>query len=413
MDGSEMATELQQGNAIAMEQLELTRQQMLQSVEMLRIEAKKLEVAEAAYYAQLRAQFVEDYDRVFLGTRGDAAMRRLRVHDPLYALSLIAKDVQTSYESDQLPVDLSMDIALVMVHGSPAAHRHLVTIFAREYFLGLEPSGTFQQELATIVDAIAQILAEQEQAKRLEAEAKQIAEAEAKRIADAKHLTEEEAYHATSTLVPQKILNDEEWKNSFTDSGQDLWWKTTLSEQRAMLSTLMYHLQQGNVRKNFYPEKGFFGHTYYSDQIAGVKVSLRDLTWSYGSLFFFARKIVREAGMDFATAKWVGAKDAFLRLYPRYSVNVRFRGSTLRTRLDYHVESHKVCAAYALHHGTPDMFPTLSRAQLDKIRANNMSGMYQFSDGYIAHCYLMATEPEYVEFIKALHPYYIPNWLKR
>ncbi|TAF40802.1 MAG: hypothetical protein EAZ52_03775 [Alphaproteobacteria bacterium] len=193
-----MATELQQGNAIASQQLaltqqqmlqsaqqlELTRQQMLQSVEMLCIEAKKLEVAEAAYYAQLRAQFVEDYDRVFLGTRGDTAMRRLCVHDSLYALSLIAKDVQTSYKRKQLPVDLSMDIALVMAHGSSKVHEHLVTIFALEYFLGLETSGTFQQELRTIVDAIAQLLAEQEQAKRLEAEAeaKKIAEVEAKRI---------------------------------------------------------------------------------------------------------------------------------------------------------------------------------------------------------------------------------------
>ncbi|TAE33394.1 MAG: hypothetical protein EAY65_05030 [Alphaproteobacteria bacterium] len=310
-----------------------------------------------------------------------------------------------------------MDIALVMVHGSPAAHRHLVTIFAREH-LGLETSGTFQQELATIVDAIAQLLAEQEQAKRLEAEAKRIAEAEAKRIADAKRIAEAEAKKiaeaeayavasANFVLVPQKILNDQEWKNSFRPGWRsnitelyhgDEMNVTTFGQLHAVFSTLLYHLQQGNVRGDF--------RWSTTPDIVGVEVG-RSILLDKIFLFFFARKILREAGMDFATAKRGDVEDAFLRLYPQYEPNVQFESGTRYVRLP------SVYAAYALHHGTPDMFPSLSRAKFDTLRANNMRGVYGINHYPIVHCYLMATAPDYVEFIKALRPYYIPNWLKR
>jgi hypothetical protein len=158
----EMLAEMQKGNAIASEHLGVTKQQLATSVALLQVELMKLESQLRVDASQLRQEVVANYDRVFAAQGKDAA-DRLFVYSSMHALTLIGMKLKSLYKTRDLPIDLSVDIAIIMLHASTQEQEALIQSFSDEYFLGFHASGTFYDALNNLFKKIENVLRKRRQ----------------------------------------------------------------------------------------------------------------------------------------------------------------------------------------------------------------------------------------------------------
>jgi hypothetical protein len=345
---------------------------------------QRVELATAAerreedkYYWEKKQLFSDIVEAIFYDLPANkAGSRLLRNHAPSEALSFIWLYFHGENFEDVTDVT-DLELGFVLCHADQTQIKGLVLTFVKEHFRGTLTEGSFDRH---VKELIASILHQQEEAKAME------------QIPNALH------------FKPEATLPVEEWRQGFNSGGfisDDVTSPWMLATRCRILNQCWVAIALGNIRL------GMFG--YISNAlIAGARVDLFTM-WDAALGLAIYRSIATEAGLDGEKVTASDVEKAFCRLYPHLWSAVRCHGKANASIYIPHL-----IAAYAVLHGSEDMFPfALPRLTYQGLDNLTIDGLYNSESLFrIAHLWAMQTQPDYKALTDALRPYYTPNFAK-